>query len=303
MDPIKPVNQKTSWPAGTLQGFGTLREGPAEDPRDILEKGQPSPYPSRSEILRYKAAHKTASSESEGFHLYSHRSHMACLGLALALLGFAGVGCAPTAQAAPPQGPAPRERVIDMRNPVTSQNPNRFQAFPQEAPPLDPGPAPRWPSTINVPSMPSMELPPGMEMPPGMELPPDMQDSASFLQQMMKAKQDALRRAAEANATNPVKPDKNEAKTGTLSVNAHGYEQNGEYHPVKSIKITEYGNYKNRTSEQFSNYGHNPEQSLSLGTAKEGKWYTVTVNWEGGASRTYDVKMDGTSETFNAWYN
>jgi len=297
MDPVTSVHQGMSWPEISFQGSGVLKERPAEDPRDLMEKGEPLPYPSRSEILRWKAARKPSSQESPGIHHHSHRSHMACLGLALSLLGFTGIATAPALHAVPLQGSAPAERVIDMRNPVISQNSARFQAFPPEAPPLDPGPSLPWPSTINVPSMPSIVLPPGME------LPPDMQDSADFLQQMMKARQDALRRAAEAGVSSPVKPDRNESSTGTLSVNAHGYEQNGEYHPVKSIRIVEYGNYKNRTSEQFSNYGHNPEQSLSLGTAREGKYYTVTVSWEGGATRSYDVKMDGTSQTFNAWYN
>ncbi len=301
-----------------------VKEGTPEE-QDILLTGLTSDLPDTREIaLKTGKLQKTEAPHVGLLDLVPDLSFLSTLGAAMTLVTG---GCGMTG---PVEAHSPKQQMPVIERDYSAEIPasaSRYKyARPDVALPLN-TPHVEWdPSMKVIPMLDPMEMPPGMELPPlelppGMELPPmDLppgvempqfpsslqgMDGSSFIEQMVRAKQEALRRAAQAGALNPSQNNNNQTDQngkGSLNVNAHGYEEGGVYHAVKDIKINEHGNYKNRTHESYTNYGYNPEQSLSLDTAKEGQWYNVTVSWEGGESRTYQVKKDSdSSQTFSAY--
>lgn len=292
-----------------------LNEEPKEQ-QDLVRPGITSEGlpDTRQLALKAGALNKAAAPHVGLLDLVPDLSYLSTLGIALTLV-TGGAGMAGPAEAyTPQQQTSVIERTLISDTPAL---PSRYQySRPDAAYPLN-TPHVNWtPDMKVIPMFDQIDMPPGMELPP-MDLPPGVElpqfptslqglSDSSFIEQMVRAKQEALRRAAQAGALNPSQNNNNQSNQGakgTLTVNAHGYEEGGVYHPVNDIRITEYGNYKNRTHESYTNYGHNPEQSLSLDSAKNGQWYNVTVTWEGGESRTYQVKMDSNdgSQSFSAY--
>lgn len=156
-----------------------------------------------------------------------------------------------------------------------------------------------WP---DIPSFTPPVIPNFPQVNSNQGMPSDLAESAQFLEMMRQLKQNALATSG-VNSNNKINPNNTGKDKGTLRVTAKGYYEGDTYHPVESIRIQEYGNYKNRAYDHFTNYGYNPEHSLSLRTAQKGKYYTVTVSWEGGDTRTYDVKMEksGTTQNYTIW--
>jgi hypothetical protein len=285
----------------------------APEQLDQLQSVTTSDLPDmRSIAFRPGTMQETSSPHVGLLDIVPDMAFLSTLGVALTLAsGGCGMAAPSEAHAQPTQAPA-IERIYTPESPATGSS-YRYSrpevSLPQSTPSVN------WtPDMKVIPVFDDIQLPPGMELPP-LELPPGVDmpqfptnlqgmSNDSFIEQMVRAKQEALRRAAQSGALNhPQNNQTNQSGKGSLSVNAHGYEEGGVYHPVKNIKIAEYGNYKNRTNESYTNYGYNPEQSLSLDTAKKGEWYNVTVTWEGGESRTYQVKMDSDSaQTFSAYH-
>lgn len=121
------------------------------------------------------------------------------------------------------------------------------------------------------------------------------QDFDSFIQKLIEAKREALRRAARRGGgprpTDPERPGQNQ--TGPIDVKAHGFHEGDKFVPVREIRIYEVNDYSHRTYQTFS--GGYPEYSWRMNDARVGKSYKVKVSWANGYTETRDVRMNSSS--------
>ncbi|HXE71960.1 MAG TPA: hypothetical protein VNO81_04790 [Candidatus Nitrosotenuis sp.] len=131
-------------------------------------------------------------------------------------------------------------------------------------------------------------------------------DSADFFEQMRRLKQEALRRAAqEAKRSNPVDPNRDQAREGRLDVRAHGFYKGDTWVPVRRITISETNNYadrRHRTRKTFYSTWRESEYNARLDRARLGEYYTIQVTWADGSTQTREVRMTRDGQNVDVWH-